>query len=206
MRKRILVLITCLMISLLLTSCYKTETEQVLDYTAFYKDMRERSKHISGFLPDISDESCIEEVYLYYTEEDPIFQPNYTIYLNCVYSEEEYENEVKRINELFTDEGLLQRNTDSFEYESMLYGEFLDCSPFSLDFFKNQISWVMAEAHYTYVLFEEEESRIVYITMFEEKLNGRSINIPEEYLPKELVALREEYGKALTNNLYVKAQ
>ncbi len=40
---------------------------------------------------------------------------------------------------------------------------------------------------YTYYLFYEEENRIVYVDMFEKELFGKSTEIPERYLPKELV-------------------
>ena len=162
------------MLSCLLTSCYRVTAKQADDYDMFREEMKEEYEPIYEFLPDISDKNCIEDLYLYYTSENG-GHSYYTVYLNCIYSDEEYEKEEKRLNARFSDVGSYRINTDSFEYESISYDGYM--------------SW--SHVIYEYILFEKESSRIVYVNLLEDQIHGRSINIPDEYLPKELIEVRE---------------
>jgi len=177
-KKKICSIMVCLIIILLFTSCYHFESEHVNEYDEFYQNMQEKNDYIYGFLPLLEDNECIDDMYLFYSDRD-LLDSYYTIYLNCKYSEKEYRNEEKRITELFVDEDLLVKNSDSFDYESLMYSNLFvrDSSGIGI-------------MDYQYVLFSESDFRIVYITFFDKELNGKSINIPEKYLPKELVDLR----------------
>lgn len=180
MWKKCALALICLSCVFLFVSCPHYEADQVEEYKEFYQKIEKKSPIFDAF-PSPENEQCIEDMYLFYSERD-LFDTYYTGYVNCKYDSEEYYREEKRITELFTDEDLLVKNSDSFEYESLVYGERLA-----------RDSDGVSCLNYEYVLFIESEYRIVYITFFDKELNGKSVNIPEEYLPKELVDLREQY-------------
>lgn len=176
-------IIICLAIFLLIVvlfrSCYHQETENTQDYYAFRQEMQDKSKTIYDMLPALNDEDCIEDMYLFYSDWDFI-DSFYTVYLNCQYSEQEYKNEEMRIAALFSDEQVLVKNSDLFDYPSLMHR----------DYFDFDLNGMIGMMTYEYVLFDESEFRVVYVTLFDKELNGKSTNIPEEYLPKELNELR----------------
>ncbi|MBQ8184210.1 MAG: hypothetical protein IJ036_00320 [Lachnospiraceae bacterium] len=181
-KRKMGILILFILLSCLLTSCYRSTVKEASEYDSFREDMKEQYERLYEFLPELGDKSCIEDMYLYYWSGD-LFDSYHTIYLNCVYSEEEYEKEEKRLKELFADSS--QINSDSFEYESLGGGGYT--------------SWT--HVFHKYVLFEKENLRIVYIDLFEDSLHGRSTKIPDEYLPKDLVEVRKT-GSIPPDNWY----
>ena len=181
MLKKCILTVICLSIVILLASCAQYEVEQQDEYKEFYQKMEKKKNRMFEFFPSPENQDCIEDMYLFYSERD-LIDTYYTCYLNCKYDEEEYCREEKRITELFTDENLLIKNSESFEYESLSYSEQLDHDILGVSYLR-----------YEYVLFIESEYRIVYITFFDKELYGKSVNIPEQYLPKELVDLRNSY-------------
>ena len=179
-KKWALVLI-CLSFVLLFVSCPHYEVDQVEEYKEFYQKMSKSTSPIFDVFPSPENEQCIEDMYLFYSERD-LLDTYYTGYLKCKYDSEEYYREEKRIKDLYTDEVLLDKNSDSFEYESLIYDDILSRDDDGVSYLR-----------YEYVLFIESEYRIVYVTFFDKELNGKSVNIPEKYLPKELVDLRNSY-------------
>ena len=187
-KKKIGFWLICITISLLLTSCYRSEVDQASDYKSFYKDMQRKGFSVRKFLPDLSDEDCIKELYLYYSDE-PI-KPSYAIYLNCVYSEEEYKREAERMTSY---QEHMYRDMESFDYEAIWYSNHFSMRAVARGVDGDGIVRMGGSIQYSYVLLDEEESRIVYITIYEQELYAESVNIPEEFLPAELLELREEY-------------
>lgn len=153
--------------SMLLTSCYEVNTDQKTDYTEFRNEMQKKNDFIYQVLPILNDESVVEDVYLYYSDRD-LLDSFYTVYLNCIFSEEKYTLEYERLQSLSGEEG----NILSFEYESIVFYYYMEFG--SVDM-----------VDFSYVLFDEDENRIVYVLIFEK---GEEINIetiPKAYLPKE---------------------
>lgn len=181
-KRKLGVLTFCLIIAVFLTSCYHFESNQTTEYQEFYQKLKENKKQIYNFFPIINDKESIQEVYLFYNDRD-LIDTYYTIYLNCNFSKDDYQKEKDRIAKLFEDKDLLVENSDSFEYESLMYDSTLYPSKYGdIDLMS-----------YEYALFLEDEQRIVYVAFFDKELNGKSINIPKEYLPKELLELRDKF-------------
>jgi len=157
-----------------LTACYYCDTTQFEDYGRFREEMQKMGKQLDVFLPALESDEPVEDMYLFYSDRD-LIDTYYTVYLNCRYTEEKYRQEEERIVLLFNDEDLLIKNSESFGMDSLMYGEgcFGDADGIILD--------------YMYVLFDEAEQQIVYIAFFDKELYGKYTNIPEKYLPKELI-------------------
>lgn len=166
--KKIFLLLICVVFTYLLTSCYSDTVKSADDYDEFREEMKEEYEPIYKLLPEVTDKSCIQDMYLHMFED--ILDTNYAIYLNCVYSDEDYEREEERLTKLFGDMEFLQTNPKSFEYESLMTG-------------------FLTEHHlqYEYALFDRENLRIVYVWLYEDQTHHRYTKIPEEYLPKELL-------------------
>ena len=162
----------------LLTGCYKLESENLAEYSEFRNKMQKTETYIYNFLPDNKTVSTFDDLYLFYNSRDLI--DNYhTIYLNCTFSKENFQLEKERISALFSDLEYRIENSESFDCESLMY--------------ENTLIYDSTESglfEYEYVLFFEDELKIVYVTFFDKKIHGNSTNIPQEYLPKELVTLQ----------------
>ena len=181
MLKKCILTAICLSILFLCASCSQYEVEKSEEYKEFHQKMEKMKNPMFEIFPSLENEDCIDDMYLFYSERD-LIDTYYTCYLNCIYDEEAYCREVKRITEVFTNEDLLKKNSESFEYESLSYSGDLTQDIDGVSYMR-----------YEYVLFIESEYRIVYITFFDKELYGKSVNIPEQYLPKELVDLRNSY-------------
>lgn len=205
MCKRIFIIVLCcLMVAVLFTSCTRFETSAQSEYDKYYKELQKRQASAAEFLPESISEDCIEDMYLFYNGKD-LIDDYYTIYLNCKYTAEEYFNEKNRISELFVDEDLLVKNSESFIYESLMYEDTFDYTDIKISDSYNLNLIDLELMHFKYVLFDESELRIVYVNFFDKELYGKSTNIPNEYLPKELVDLRNRsifgrqwYGSLIT--------
>lgn len=158
---------------------YHFESDSTADYEQFLGDMLEHGKAEYGFLPK-TDAGEVTDVYLYYSEE--FLDDEYVIYVRCSFTPEQYETEVQRINE-YTEQwsDMLETNLTSFSYDSL-----------SIDTILYSEKTGFVHIDYDYYLFDPEDLDIIYVTICEEKLNGKSTNIPEEYLPSELVELRSK--------------
>lgn len=180
LKGKLFFIIVCLGFVLLFVTGYHFESTQTVEYNAFHQDMQEKNEYIYKLLPVLKDDKYIEDMYLFYSDRD-LIDSYYTVYLNCRYSEKEYRTEKTRISELFESDGYLIKNSSLFNYESLMgtHRFFHDSSDVDL-------------MNYEYVLFSESDYRIVYVTFFDKELNGKSINIPKMYLPKELISLRNE--------------
>ncbi len=71
-----------------MTSCYSLETVDSNEYISFLNKIKSSHPTNYGALPKLEDIGCIEEMYLYYTDKE-IIDTMYTIYLNCVYGQDE---------------------------------------------------------------------------------------------------------------------
>ncbi len=182
--KKLMIFPLCVMILLCMTSCYHFESNEKSDYNTFKEDLYKVNDYIYSYLPTIENDDVIDEVYLFYSDWD-LLDSFYTTYVNCVYSEEEYQKEKDRLTELFADDQYLSDEALTLNYPSLMHENSIDTSH---GFLGDEVLDMMK---LNYVLFDEENFRIVYITIFDKELNSKSVNIPEEYLPKELVELRK---------------
>ncbi len=178
MLKKVSIFVTFLCICGLFTSCVYVNTTDGSEYTSLLADMKNTSKSVYSFFPEVADD-CIDDLFLYYSDYD-ILDSVYSIYVNCEFTKEQYNAEKERVRELMSQwENLLEEDTDSFAFPSLSLERMLE--------FNNSQAGVV---RYKYVLFNEIENRIVYVMIFEKELYGKSCHIPDDYLPKELVALR----------------
>ena len=151
----------------LFNGCYNIETSNAKRYHSFYNKMERKHPGIYERLPDPQGVQ-LEEVYLYHWDLD-LIDTSYMIYLNCVYdNEEEYTTEKKRQYKLGEEWEHTQYNSASFDYESIV---------------REQTIYEY-ERHFDYVLFDDDEQRIVYVYMFD--FDRKFENIPQKYLPDEL--------------------
>ena len=187
--RKIVFFMLVLTLILCISSCYYYESDT--DYETFIT--KNAGKAACQFLPDIKYSDNIIDMYLFYSDRD-LIDTYHTFYVKCKYSESQYNDEKERIKALFTDEDFLEVNSDSFYFESMLYGNVFDWEKSEImeKIFDSEELYGIME--YEYVLFDRENLQIIYVSFFDKELNGKSTNIPKEYLPKELVALRESIG------------
>ena len=119
----------CSIIAFLFASCYHLDSEQPEDYESFRQNMQ--GKYVYDLLPPLEDTDCIQEAYLFYSDWD-LLDSYYTIYINCLFTEEEYQAECERITNTFTDPYFLTINSDSFGYPSMSYDTSLEADFFGV--------------------------------------------------------------------------
>lgn len=175
--KKSFVFLSVFLMLLQLSSCYNVNTDNVNDYEAFLQKMQDKHPILYSDLPNV-DKEQIKDMYLYYSDE--LIDSYYTIYLNCSFTKEQYETEFKRIVDLTSQYGdMLDVNSKSFSYDSIRVNS-------SLDF--DSKGWGIVD--YSYFLFDSENSRIIYVMIFEKEIMGKSVNVPDEYLPSELIELR----------------
>lgn len=175
--KKSFVFLSVFLMLLQLSSCYKVNTDNVNDYEAFLQKMQDKHPILYSDLPNV-DKEQIKDMYLYYSDE--LIDSYYTIYLNCSFTKEQYETEFKRIVDLTSQySDMLDVNSKSFSYDSIRVNS-------SLDF--DSKGWGIVD--YSYFLLDSENSRIIYVMIFEKEIMGKSVNVPDEYLPSELIELR----------------
>lgn len=194
--KKLCVVPLFLIIIFMFNSCYHFETSLESQYDTYYQKLQEASPLVAEFLPESISEDCIEDMYIFYSDRD-LLDSYHTVYLNCKYTEEEYLNEKNRISELYVDEDLLVVNSEQFTYESLMYGDTLSYEKIQVGDLYNSIRAMLMD--FEYVLFDENEFRVVYVSFFDKELYGKSTNIPEEYLPKDLVDLRREGNDSIVH-------
>ena len=177
--KIILLFITLSILICFLTSCYQLESKNIAEYQSFYAEMDKRESFIYELFPNLKEQNSIKGMYIYYDDKD-LIDSCYAVYLDCEYTEEMYNTEIARLSELSDYEDLVIKNSNSFNYNSFVYTDILYSNSY-VD---------SGTARYDYALFDKSRFKIVYVSIFEDELNGKSSNIPEEYLPIELIEAR----------------
>ena len=161
-----------------LSGCAHIDTDKIEDYGSFLQTMKDMNSGEYPYLPSAEYLDCMEEVVLYYSDYD-LLDSFYTIYVNCVYTPEDYKKEEQRLLEL-SENGSLSYDADSFCHEAIVL---------SKTFESDEELSVMV---YDYFLFDQDASRIVYVSLFDKELRRRHYNIPSEFLPSELVSFMEQ--------------
>lgn len=178
--KKTFVFSLCLLILLCLTSCYHIDSNQRSEYFVFKEKMNKSNDIIYSLLPSLESEDYIEDIYMFYSDYD-LLDSFYTVYLKCKFDEKEYKDEQKRITSVFNEEEFLVKDSDSFKYPSLMYDSLFWSNEKQVDMMR-----------YNYALFVEDTYSIIYVAIFDKETNGKSVNVPEEYLPKELVDIRRQ--------------
>ena len=167
-----LILVLCLTL-LIFFGCYHIDSGNADDYAHFMSKMSDRNEIMYKFFPKLENTDCIDEVFLYYSDYD-LFDSLYTVYVNCVYDDEAYASEIKRLESRY---GKFSGYSyeDSYEYEVTEEEE-------SFSVFGQTTNM-----RYLYALRNPEENRIVYVGIFQKgEIDIIKDNIPNEYLPKKI--------------------
>lgn len=171
----------------LLSSCYEKKETEKNNYTEFRDEMKNKNSNIYEFLPALDSEDSIDDMYLYYSDKD-FLDSFYVVYLNCLYLKERYLLEYQRVLKL-SDENDVVVNSEYFNCESILMDAQIDTQLSSITYLR-----------YKYVLFNEDENRVVYVMAFEKGENLQTANIPMEYVPKEDRELIRKTGDRKTGD------
>ena len=172
-------LLMLLVFCISLTSCYQIDSKSTTDYSGFYKKMSTVMPTAHSSLPNPEDIESIDDVYLFYSDYD-LIDSYYTIYLECSFSSEKYETEKQRVIDDAKQYDFALYNSDLFSYDSVYINQCIEHD--SNGFIAIQIS---------YALFDDENSKIIYVDTFEEgtKSEWNTSYIPEKYLPSDLIDL-----------------
>lgn len=184
MKKPLLSLFTICII-LLFCGCYKIDSTSSQDYANFYKKSDEIALQCD-FLPLPENVKDFEDVLLYYSDYD-LLDSYHTIYLNCNFTDENFQTEKQRALNYGENYDFTVYNSDSFALDS-IYINTLDCEQKELH-----------HIYISYVLFDDKNNKIIYVMIFEEGDKNRSGGvfnkssaIPDEYLPKELLEYKNK--------------
>ncbi|MBR2724767.1 MAG: hypothetical protein IKB72_04955 [Ruminococcus sp.] len=177
--KRILSIILILAVTLCFSACYKIDSNSKSDYSAFYDKMGSILPETQSMFPHPEVMESIDDIYLYYSDYD-LLDSFYTIYLECSFTSESFETEKQRVH---NECGPALLNSDSFSYESEYIEQFIE-----------QDSDSFTNIQLSYVLFDKENNKIIYVATFEKAYESKlkTSNIPSKYLPKELNKLLDE--------------
>ncbi len=177
--KIIIPLILVLVLTLLVFhSCYHIDSSDVSDYKDFMSKMSDRNEIMYKFFPKLENTDCIDEIYLYFSD-NYLFDSMYTAYVNCVYDDETYASEIKRLESRY---GKFSNYSyeDSYEYDVTEEEE-------SFTVYASHNGGETTSIRYLYALRNEEENRIVYVGIFQKcEIDIIKDNIPNEYLPKKI--------------------
>ncbi len=111
-----------------------------------------------------------------------------------------YEAEKQRIfDEIaqYHHEYILKSDNSQFQYDALVVDDVMRFDETEIEIFNHPPLNAIDETEigiidYFYFLFDEENGKIIYVFIFERNLFGKSVNIPKEYLPNDLVALRSK--------------
>lgn len=156
----------------LLSSCYETQVTKRNEYTEIRSKMQIKDSSIYEFLPEIVNNDDVKDMYFYYSDKD-FLDTMYAIYLNCVFSKEKYATEQQRLTELYN------------EADVIADPGIFDCKSIIIEMQTEANNSTLTYLRYTYVLFYENESRIVYVKVFEKGDHFEWKNIPSEYMPRK---------------------
>lgn len=184
--KRILSIILILVVTLCFSACYKIDSNSKSDYSAFYDKMGSLLPESQSMFPIPEAMESIDDIYLYYSDYD-LLDSFYTIYLECSFTSESFETEKQRVHD---ECGPSLLNSDSFSYESEYMEQYIEQD-------SNGFTYI----HISYVLFDEENNKIIYVASFEKAYESKlkTSNIPQKYLPKELNNLLNEESTDISN-------
>lgn len=127
-------------------------------------------------LPVPDSYSRIDDIYLYYSDYH-LLDSYYTIYLECVFAPEKFEAEKQCViddaKQFFT-----LYNCDAFFYDSVYVSQGI-----------NHREDGFLAIHISYVLFDAQNHKIIYVDTFEEGIDvaWKTAYIPDKYLPSDLV-------------------
>lgn len=181
--KKVLLSVTAFFLALSLCACYEIDSTNADDYAAFYKNSSDIALQ-SDLLPLPENIESFDDIMLYYSDYN-LIDSYHIIYLNCNFSDENFEIEKQRALDYGkTYDGTIY-NSESFSYDSVSINTLL---PTDFDFER------LKHIYVSYALFDKENNKIIYVMIFEEGSNvfGKSSAIPDEYLPKELVELKNQ--------------
>ena len=181
MKKTLCVIAVLLLICGMLSGCYQINTHNQSDYSAFYNKMETVMPATYEMMPAPDAMESIHDIYLFYSDYD-LIDSYYTIYLECTFTPEQFEIEKQRLTECAGQYDFSLSDSDQFSYDSVCINQSITSNDDG--FIAYQIS---------YALFEAENNKIIYVDAFEE---GRSeqlriTNIPDAYLPSDLLSLIE---------------
>ncbi len=178
--KKFIFSITALFLALSLCACYEIDSTDSSDYAAFYEKSSELSLQCD-FLPLPTNIESFDDILLYYSDYD-LIDSYHTIYLNCNFTDKNYEIEKQRALDYGKNYDFTIYDSDSFNLNS-IYINTLDCNQTELH-----------HIYISYILFDDASNKIIYVMIFEEgnstqdsSVFSKSSNIPNEYLPKELL-------------------
>ncbi len=173
MKKLVSILLLLIATCIVLTGCYKINSNNKSDYPDFYDKLGKIMPETQSMFPSPDAMESIDDIYLYYSDYD-LLDSFYTIYLECSFTSESFETEKQRVH---NECGPALLNSDSFSYESEYIEQFIEQD--SDNFTNIQLS---------YVLFDKENNKIIYVATFEKAYESKlkTVNIPHKYLPKEL--------------------
>lgn len=174
-----------LIIPFILTGCYYIESTNSNDYVMFYRKLEEIMPMTYSMLPALENIKNIDDIILYYSDYD-LIDSYYTIYLECTFEQEQFKEEKQRLNDFVKESEVAEiaiYDSNEFNYSSIYINQ--DIHSDTDDF---------AVIYVSYVLFDDINNKIIYVDIFEEGgiANGRSISIPEKYLPRKLLELRQQ--------------
>lgn len=181
-----------LILVLSISSCIDIDTDNKNNYEEFLNVMSSRSEYIYDIIPKL-DENAIDDLYLFYSDKD-LLDSFYSIYINCCYSDEDYESELLRISSLSDKYDFDTEKSNEFDLDAKILDYNIDISVYKSPIRLIQNSYILfSHILCSYILFDDNSNRVVYVMIFEKDLDGKSLNIPEIYLPKKLVKLRSDY-------------
>lgn len=177
MKKIWSILLVLALLCIFLSGCYEIDSNEKTDYPQFYEKMRTVMPTTYAMLPAPECIESIDDIYLYYSDYD-LLDSYYTIYLECSFVPETYSTEKQRIIDEAKQYDFAVYNADVFSYDSVYIDQSIEHDSDGL--LAIQIS---------YVLFDSENSRIIYVDTFEEgrKYEWNTAHIPDKYLPKDLI-------------------
>ena len=195
-RVLVMMVLTVLCLSCLLSFCScvgRVTYRDPADYATARGDVTfglEADNSLCEFFPDV-EESKIQEMYIY--DKELTLEQNYICYLNCVYSDEEYQTEVARIQSYFEKHSWVEDtkglNVLSDTQNIISRGNIVAEND------QNDELYRIAGAC---ILLRPEENRIIYFIIHADAKKWfwkKSYNLPEEYLPDGFIELRDSQTK-----------
>ena len=199
--RRVLVMmvliVMCLSCLLSFCSCVGRVTyRDPADYATARGDVTyglEADNSLCEFFPDV-EESQIQEMYFY--DNHLSWDPCFICYLNCSYSDEEYQTEIARIQRFCEDHPSFNDDEDWEWIQHLRYSQGITYK----GFFASQYdqSHKLDNIYTLCFLLKPEENRVVYLAIDADTNKGfwkKSYNLPEEYLPDGFIELRDSQTK-----------
>lgn len=187
MKKFIISVIICFLL-LNFTSCGLIEfSDSDNEYSVAVNKLKERHPKLYEYLPKLENTEEIKNFYIY--AEDDLLDSFYIMYVDSICSDEVYESEQNRLLSKYQEESCSSEEfDDNFDFIIPLHN-FIE-----FDHVDNTYPLSSGMANCEYILFNKSGKQIVYVFIFTKDLMDEHLyNIPETYLPKELIELRDTY-------------